>query len=804
MIICQFDEVKSDIAKHIREHRLIPIIGSGFTTDSPAFNGKVPTGTDMKRHMVEAVSQKVGIKSSSKELSGKSFAQIATYYHKVEREANQKKYIKDNFTKVELPEERCKLLEIDWLYIYTLNMDDGIENNSQFKRVICSNREVDFSILDSDKFVIKLHGDAHNYLSYKDDTSQIFDYKQYAKSIDLNRSLLNKLRHDFTYNNLLFIGCSLDNEFDLATVDIQFVQQDHELTSKYYFTVNEPNVLKQIELQEYGITHVVLNKNYIQLYCNIYNSYIEAQQIQVQDIDIYRNLSIRQIANGYGENRKYLFYGKSILDTLKKEIALPAYFIDRDLGSKIINNLDLNTIHVVYGPRISGKTYLLASIVRKVRDRDVYFFDSRNNIDATALTFLLNNKNTLIIFDTNSINKDRIFDLFQSQRKINLNRNNVIITVNMSDKDIVSVINNNIRTSEIIGYYLNPKFKVKEIEKLNRFMALNELPNFDSCKTILDNLLIIERAFVVNGKFNRIRPYTRNVDDIIVLILFAVNEKLYTTDLINFKVDRECFEQIQRTSPLLSEEHTLFFERNSANPSSKKFVVNAKYWLIESLGKFAEIKDNHSLIVEAYKSIVGTILASTRRNSYSIAMDYFKFDVINEIFQSDTKGQLGLAKYIYEGLHSLLSDNPHYYHQRAKCYFWQSGQEVSDLQGLRDALRFANIAKHNFEIMYRQQSNDKIRISLAHTKFTVALILSRISIILGHALEARKAAISAIYEAIQYSYNRNDFMEIKKRRRNKQDDINSVIEYSLSADDTTDAQLKQELTEILNQLLDMK
>ncbi len=796
---CNFEDIKQEIAKHIRDHRLIPVIGSGFSAHSPSHNGVVPTGSEMKNYMIEVISQLQSLTRTI--LEDKSFSQISTYYHKLESEVSQKSYVRDHFSHVQLPPEKIRLLEIDWLYIYTLNMDDAIENCSQYKKVICSNREVDFSIVNDNKCTIKLHGDVSSYLTYYDDESKIFDFKQYARSISTNQSLLNKLRHDFKYNNLIFIGCSLDNEFDLATMDMDEYRTVDQLTSKYYFTVDEPDDLKKIELEEYGITHIVLNKDFSQIYSNVYDAYILSQQIQVNDIDIYLNLAIKQLPNAFEFSSPYLLYGKSIIDIKNREAILPAYFIDRTIGNKILENLKHNTIHIIYGPRVSGKTYLLASIHRRVRDRDVYFFDSRNNINSAALNSILNKDDTLIIFDTNSINKDRIYDLIHQQTKIEAKRNNVIIAINTSDKDIVSIINNNILDVKILGYQLDPRFHQVELSNINKLMALNGLPNFDGRKTILDNILKMEKAFVSNGKFSRIQPYTRNVDDLIVLILLAVNDKLYTQDLVRFNIDRECFEQIQKTTPLITEEHTLLFERDLYNSSGKKFVVNAKYWLFESLGSFAEIKNNHSMIVEAYQRIVSVVLKLAKKYSYSAAMDYFKFDVINEVFQTDTKGQLGLAKSIYEGLHSLLSFNPHYYHQCAKCYLWQSKNDISSLKDLEDALRFANIAKYNLEIVAEQFPSENIDISLAHIRFTIALITSRISAILGHTIDARKNAISAIYDAIQSRYNMSDFRDIKKKRQNKRDDISDVIQYSSNKTTGIDKELNKELSYIIGQIM---
>jgi hypothetical protein len=216
MNIYQFDQIKDEIITLLQSRRLIPVLGSGFSSCSSSRNGQVPSGETMKNYMINKIEEKNG---KSDDLRKKLFSQISTYYNKTVCREEKRAYIRDNFTDVELSDVKRQFLEIDWLYIYTLNIDDGIEKCSNYNNIILPNRNVDFSSFDDDSCVIKLHGDAKVYLNYLDDNSSIFDFKQYANSITTNNNLLEKLRDDFTYNNLLFIGCSFDGEYDLATID---------------------------------------------------------------------------------------------------------------------------------------------------------------------------------------------------------------------------------------------------------------------------------------------------------------------------------------------------------------------------------------------------------------------------------------------------------------------------------------------------------------------------------------------------------------------------------------------------------
>jgi hypothetical protein len=769
MDVYQFDQIKDEIITLLQGHRLIPILGSGFSVGSPSKNGQVPSGEIMRDYMINKIEEKNG---KSDDLRKKLLSQISTYYNKIVSREEKKVYIRDNFTEVELSTIKQQFLEIDWLYIYTLNIDDGIEKCSKYNNIILSNRSVDFSSLDDDSCVIKLHGDARTYLNYLDDNCSIFDFKQYANSIITNNNLLEKLRDDFTYNNLLFIGCSLDSEFDLATIDKYGNDNAVKKTKKIFCTTTIPDQYKQIELSGYGISHIVIFNNHDDIYESIYKTYQESKLMPQESIDDYQNLPVKTLGISFQENRPYLFHSKSLVNTKMKEIILPNFFIERYIAKEIINNLEYNNIHILYSGRVTGKTYILVSLVQLIKDRKVYFFNSQTSVPKTIIDILLKKENAVFIFDTNSTNKNILFDIIKRQRLIHNNNSNVIITVNKSDKEIISVLNIT-ENKDIFRYEIKSRFDSKEIKRLNQKMAINELPNYDISRTIIDNIVHMERDMGIHGQYSRNKPLMRHKDDMVVLLLLAIREKLYTSDLSLYNIDKECYEQIRRTEPLIQEDYALFFERTMENPSEKKIVLNAKYWLYRHLGEFAHKQENYKIIIDAYIHIISTII-KTKRNVVR-PIEFIKFDVINEIFQTNYKGQVSLAKAIYEGLNTLLADNPHYYHQRAKCLLWQSGQSSEYSEQLNDALRYVNIASHNLDIEYRRTNNEKILISLAHVYFTTALILSKLCVINKfNDFNFVCKAIDLIHKALTNSFNLNEIFE-----KSDKYDMESVIKYAM-------------------------
>ena len=147
--------------KNLKRKMIIPIIGSGFTLNSEAKNGKVPSGKDYQEHMIDSLCNKFEeLKDSKEKMYNEPFSQIAELYIKQIDDIDKRNYFVSNFTDVKIREKnKIDFLKIEWPYIYTLNIDDAIEKNSKFNHTICCNNEnVIESVFDEFNCVIKLHG----------------------------------------------------------------------------------------------------------------------------------------------------------------------------------------------------------------------------------------------------------------------------------------------------------------------------------------------------------------------------------------------------------------------------------------------------------------------------------------------------------------------------------------------------------------------------------------------------------------------------------------------------------------------
>jgi hypothetical protein len=793
-------EIETDLAKQIRTQILYPVLGAGFTSGCQAKAGLVPNGQQLKSAMIEQLKQFTEVYD---DMSTYDLKSISRYYKELVPRKNRTDYLLNNFTNICIPEEQRKFLNINWKYIYTFNIDTAIEENCGYRNVVLPNKKCDEDVIQSmDNCVFKIHGDVNDYCRYTDSNCFIFDNEEYVQSIKSNAFMLNKLNHDFNYNNMLFIGCSLDKELDLLSIG--GINNCHKGTSLYYVTNSKPDKFKEIDLNAYGITHIIIIDDYKTFYEQMYNIYMESKKIQKDDLEKYYAIKLEYLTKGFEDNIKYLYLGKMLYSTKNAQISIPNFFIDRQvIVEKLIPEMNKYTLQCICGGRISGKTYALVSIKKNIRNREVFFFDSRYSISEDTLNLLYNRTNCVLCFDSSCLSKSQFFNIQENIEKLKNNNINIVICINRSDKDIISSIKNMSRNDDINIYDLSSYFSEKECAKLNSLLAISTIPNFNFKKSILDNLLIISNEIKIKYTRQKIDFNIKNKYEMMVLILLAIKEKLTSQEFVDFGVEREIYDIYRKTTPMLDEDYTEDIEKSVLNSSRYKIYVNSKYWLLNKLGTFASNLDNHKIITDAYCEIVQKLIYN-HSAKYSAIEDYIKYDIINDIFFKPERGNLLLIKSIYDELNDLLANNPQFYHQKAKCYLWHCDRSDDKLKEINSALLFAKVSKHNTEIN-NTNNNFKIQIALSHIEFTIALIYAKKNSLLEYKdNECFKEAIPIIRNALYSPYNKEYCKSLLKKNGKNINDIKQYINY-LMCSDLSERHLssveKQQVNEIVNMFM---
>ena len=187
MEVVHYNDIKDNIISHFKNQTFVPIIGSGFSCGCKSKKGNVPSGSEYRKYMIDEINKSCNISDDEKEsVSKMTFSQVADIYNELVDLQTRINYLKDNFSRVVLEHYKKDFLTIEWPYIYTLNLDDAIENNSNYDYVILPDKEMYEDIIDEEKCIIKIHGDVKYLTTYKEDNC-VLTQKQYVNSIKKNK-----------------------------------------------------------------------------------------------------------------------------------------------------------------------------------------------------------------------------------------------------------------------------------------------------------------------------------------------------------------------------------------------------------------------------------------------------------------------------------------------------------------------------------------------------------------------------------------------------------------------------------------
>ncbi|NUU64128.1 SIR2 family protein [Paenibacillus agri] len=766
------EHLKKDLIVFIKNNRLIPIIGSGFSRSSLTMNGKVPSGDDMKVYMLNKLKEKFPDENFSQD-----FSKIAQQYENHCDVRDRKKYLNDNFTNVKLEWYKKDFLKINWPYIYTLNIDDAIESNSNFNVVLPLNEvneEYEMSL--NNKSLYKLHGDARHYLMYKNSQMYIFSQHQYLNSLKQNNYMLNKISTDIRSNCAIFIGCSLSDEIDLLySLNINGYTPP-SMKSTYYVTDRDLSELQKKDLEIYGVDTIIKVDNYQDFY--IYLSEINdmALKIPVSDIDNFLNPRIIYEKEGYNTNIEYIYKSNKIYDHFEndKTIILPNFCVQRDVfnDNEMFQKkfIEKNFV-VVYGHRFSGKTYFLINLMNRLHNENYYFIPSHYKINKETFLLLIEAENSTLFFDTGSIDDTQIEIIHQRLNKIIKKNCRIVLSLDSSEKENINALNKFRKSTEIEEKisinYIDNKFSFIEVDSLNSKLDSSAIGRFKKNKnetskktsfTLLDNIFSIIRSApenaMKNNYFKNIHELEIDNDRMVALIILATQNRLSAHDMSLYKLNESIGKFIEELEPISQFEYASEFEKNSLDHSGIKVIVNSRYWVLHELGEYSLLKKRIPLISRAYKRIVESILENYpsnykgRRQAAKKISEYIKFDVINDIFPKEAKGSLLVIKDIYATLESLLNDDYQYFHQRAKSLAW-----TNDEGDLNKALIYAAKSKHDMET---EITDYKLQFSYMHVCYTIASIQTKLAQINQYNNnEYTKNANQAIYEALKFKENLN-------------------------------------------------
>lgn len=761
MLKTSFAEVKDTIIRLFADKALAPIVGSGISCGCATPGGAVPSGRQMAAVMLEQLCANTQFSEADREeLKKKNFQQLCDLFFKpkVVPLGISMSYLKKNFRGAHINDYRSKFFQIGWPYIYSLNIDDAIENSSCYRQIILPAKTVNEDVFNEYKCLVKLHGDIAEITTYED-ALKVFSTTEYARSILSNAWLLSKMRNDYNNLNILFVACSLDNELDLATLKESraILKEGNNINHIFYFTAEEPRSLKLLDLESYGITDVVIFEKHEDIYDSLLESWEESRKLAPNDLDKFADFTISKNMQNVKEDREFLLFGKTPFRD--GAIKLPSFFINR--ARKANNQIYLEKrLHFIKGGRISGTSYYLIGLFELFPAYARYIFANGVKLNDAAFEKLKCLEHTMLFFDADSLSYSQFRSIIESARNT---KDHFFIVIDKGDSSNLNYLIRSIQDGILKEEYYQihearNKLNYRQWKEINRLLPRANLPPF-SDSSFIDNIINIARGLHLKNRFSETTIMVKSAEDMAFLILMATKKSLTSLNLVEYNVENAYHANKSRYAPLIEEIRVNAFEKSPDDLSAKRIMLNAPIWLYRELGVFASQSGNMDVIAGGYEFLVSRLIELSRnqRKKYIRAMkEIILFETINSIFAKREAGQKRLIHTIYKKLRGLLADDYHYLHQSAKCDLWEDPDADNRLITLKDARDKIFIASSLVENEFNATGNENLQITLDHIEFTRATILSEMATINNlQNINEICEALDSIEVACRSPYNRD-------------------------------------------------
>lgn len=831
------DSLKNELRNFIKQNMLIPFIGSGFSKGERSGRGVVCSGDEMRSHMINTLLMKCPDFASKDQYVQQNFSQISQIYeNKIEKE-DKKQYLRKHFFNVNLSEDKKQFLNQPWNFIYTLNIDDGIERSSDKYEVFTPNKTINeefFKYLNEDSKVplFKLHGDVKEQLKHSND-NMIFSRNDYIRSLQSNKFLLSKLSSDLHSNCILFIGCSLSDEIDIIYSGINSSKKDGTNLIHTYFVTDNKNLkgIEEFHLKDHGVDTIIEVDDYGEFYKQIQSLFTLVEN-EVEKEHIFRNtlISYEQSDSISTSKNDFSYLGHSTFPfrkfkDRKKQILLPSFFISRYIKDKnqVVQVESVTQIvTIVYGHRFSGKTYCLLDLYRKCIDRDRIFIPEILLLNSSVLKDILNKvKDVTLFLDINNIEED--LSKFISNNLSNFKNRNVriVMTLTSSKKKNMFIFNqlsgklaNHEKEVYINLIYIDNYFSKKEIDAINEKLSNTLIGGFtfldekNKKVTLLDNIYkSLSSSTISTNSVNSDRQILlKNFDseeissDLIqiLLVILIQNGRISMQDIDIFCLYDVVNDITQKYDSIFQYDYMNITEKGYNDSSSIKLICNSKYWVIKQLQFISSNIQNYSKISSAYVNIVKQLnnyYLSDKNKSRNTIGKYIKFDEINDIFAVKDNGSKQLIAEIYDSLFEQLKDNFQYLHQRAKSLSWERKKSDS----LNKALEFVEKSKHEIERIYK--NNYMLKEEYSHVCYTRASILIRLAQCESNNNENyNNLAIEAIYTAI-HEFSKNVNYILSDNEQGRPNEFVKFIKDIVKKDNLNESKYKSQLEYLFNNII---
>ncbi|MDT3422094.1 hypothetical protein QF008_003860 [Pseudomonas protegens] len=644
-----------------KRSELTPFFGAGLTKDCKSYKGTVPNAETLMEGIKKICTQNCTDKALIPQIQ--SINKLKTAFSLVARpelfpNTSATRYFESLFSKVKLTESKKKIIDLDWPNIFSFNIDDAIETHTQKYYKVLPHKQITYESITARKCLFKIHGDITEYCTHPD-TKLIFTWHDYTDSLKTNSSMLTFLGNLAKNGSLLFIGCSLDEE-----IDLQLLSHSYSFSNSIFLKKSKPSLIDEMTLGNYGIKNVIYFDEYDEIYDWLHETLapieIESRVKNLSLLETPQDEILKHIANG-GPIIK--LHGDEF------EASIPPCLVQRTVLGGARLPLIQNNISIIVGRRFSGKTNLLLQIYTELKEFNVHFFPSTSNYSKTVGRAIRDSKDTIFLFDSNSLSHNDLSDLLSQ----NIDPSNKVILA-ISKADIESFkntfdkkkqkyfelpISNLLDDSETFTYNTN----------LNRL----GLPAIQKSESLLDFSYRVHTEF--KGEIGASRIFEKHLDDdaFKIALLCAAFEKATSSQVYALNP--------YLSSDTFSEKYEILFDTEKDTLGIGDVIFsNSKSWLVNTIRDVAKL--NPSKTVQLTVELVRALYSSGLKDSANIII---RFDKLNDIFSRDQYGAANLIRSIHSALSDTFGDSSHYWLQMAKCEL-MAGKSQSEIDtGIRHA-----------------------------------------------------------------------------------------------------------------------
>lgn len=694
---------------------LIPIIGSGFTGGSPAFEGKVPMGQDLCEIMIKTILN-YSKDETQDSLNNLDFDELAEIFldEDVVPKFVRLDIFKKYFTGVSLPAHKVSFLKI-WKYIYTINIDDGIETATNYKAILpySSLRKESTNFFKQRNYVLKLHGDATQEILCDNQDNMVLSSSQYISSLrsPKNANLLASVYSDYKQKNLIFIGCSLKKEPDLQQL-YKEIGQDRISTDIIYLCKDEPSDKEKRALRKYGVNKLILVEDYDALYKDLVSAVKSIPNTSSSEYKFFNPQA--EILSSKKEILRLLGFGRPVFDLVKGKFYIPICVAQRNLFKTVLRELQNNDFIFIKGRRLSGKTTFLQSLISHMPNYSTYYFPSGYDVDISEIKDQIATiTNGLLVFDSNSLTPELYTLIISLKNNFKQNHTKIIVASNTNEDNLINSFG---ADSE----YLNNKFSSIELEEFNEGVNKLAFISRSDNQTSLDYAYKLMEQQNLDAPFSKYKIESMSFNQKVLLYLLTIFDRVYFHEILNLDF------RLSDIDSFISEYPELFEiidcdPYESDGKSVKKIVHNSKNLTLSLVSRMSK-----EMVSEVIKIIVKKLYLNDSQQYKTAIM----FDTLNQIFSKHGSGLL--IDHVYKELESILYNEHHFWLQRAKSIYRLF---KNDRQKLEEARKFAlkplndpGVARHI-----------KVKAS-----FTLSLIYGLLYQLADNNIEKEKFQISSI------------------------------------------------------------